>query len=87
MEPRVSELLRSNDPVLLGYVEVLLRQLGIGCLIADQHISIIEGSIGAFPRRLLVSADDLVPARQALLDAGLGAHVYGGPPVPDAPAS
>jgi Putative prokaryotic signal transducing protein len=72
----VSELLRSNDAVLLGYVEVVLRQLGIACLVADQHMSVIEGSIGAFPRRLLVEADDLDAARRALQDAGLGQWLY-----------
>lgn len=75
----MSELLRSNDAVLLGYVEVVLRQLGITCLIADQHMSVIEGSIGAFPRRLLVDAEDLEPARRALEDAGLGQWLYKGP--------
>lgn len=72
----MSELLRSNDAVLLGYVEVVLRQLGIACLVADQHMSVIEGSIGAFPRRLLVEADDLDAARRALQDTGLGQWLY-----------
>jgi hypothetical protein len=76
LELRVSELLRSNDAILLGYAEVLLRQLGIACLIADQHMSVIEGSIGAFPRRLLVSEDDLPAAQRALRDAGLGKWLY-----------
>lgn len=65
------ELLRSNDPVLLGFAEVVLRQYGIICLIADQHISVIEGSIGAFPRRLLVGRDDAPAGRRALVEAGL----------------
>jgi hypothetical protein len=83
----VSELLRSNDAVLLGFAEVLLRQLGIPCLIADQHMSIIEGSIGAFPRRLLVGADDLASARRAFREAGLGAWLYDAGGGQDVPAS
>lgn len=75
-EPGVSELLRSNDCVLIGYVEVLLRQLGISCMVADQHMSIIEGSIGAFPRRLLVDREDVPAARRALEEAGLGKWIY-----------
>jgi hypothetical protein len=67
----MSELLRSNDPVLLGYAEVVLRQFGIGCLIADQHVSVIEGSIGAFPRRLMVDSEDVQVGRRVLSDAGL----------------
>jgi hypothetical protein len=66
------ELLRSNEAVLLNFAEVVLRQVGITCLIADQHISVIEGSIGAFPRRLLVHENDEEAARAALIEAGLG---------------
>jgi hypothetical protein len=67
------EMLRSNDAVLLSYAESVLQELGITSLIADQHISVIEGSIGAFPRRLLVKADEWSAARRALRDAGLEA--------------
>ncbi len=72
----MQEVLRSNDPVLLSFAEVVLRQMGITCLIADQHMSVIEGSIGAFPRRLLVDADDIGPAQRALTEAGLGQWLY-----------
>jgi hypothetical protein len=69
------ELLRSNDPVLLSFAQHVLGELGIAVVLADQHISIMEGSIGAFPRRLLVSADDVGNARTALHEAGLGAEL------------
>jgi hypothetical protein len=72
----MQELLRSNDAVLLNFAEVVLRQIGITCLVADQHMSVIEGSIGAFPRRLLVDSDDIAPARRALREAGLGQWIY-----------
>jgi hypothetical protein len=65
------ELLRSNDAVLISFAEAMLRQAGIASMVADQHISVIEGSIGAFPRRLLVSADDAATARRVLTEAGL----------------
>ena len=65
------ELLRTNDAVLLSFAETVLRQAGIASTLADQHISVIEGSIGAFPRRLLVGGDDWDAARQALTEAGL----------------
>jgi hypothetical protein len=65
------ELLRSNDAVLISFAEAMLRQAGIAAVVADQHISVIEGSIGAFPRRLLVSSDDAATARRVLTDAGL----------------
>jgi hypothetical protein len=70
------ELLRSNDAVLLSFAEVVLRQNDLFCLIADQHISVIEGSIGAFPRRLLVHGEDAAAGRRALEEAGLGQWLY-----------
>jgi hypothetical protein len=65
------EMLRSNDAVVLSYAESVLQEQGINCLLADQHISVIEGSIGAFPRRLLVKEEDWSAARRALREAGL----------------
>jgi hypothetical protein len=65
------ELLRTNDPVLISFAESVLREVGIVSLVADQHMSIVEGSIGAFPRRLLVDPAQVAAARQALTEAGL----------------
>jgi hypothetical protein len=67
------ELLRSNDAVLLSFAQSVLRDKRIPNLLADQYMSIVEGSIGAFPRRLLVKGEDWSAARQALVDAELGA--------------
>lgn len=63
------ELVRSNDLVYLSWVEAQLADAGIGCLLTDQYTSVIEGSIGAIPRRLLVDDDDLPRARQLLREA------------------
>jgi hypothetical protein len=65
------ELMRSNDLVLLSYVEALLKGSGIAHVVADQHISAVEGSIGALPRRVLVDDDDLAQARELLQSANL----------------
>ena len=51
------ELIRTNDAVLLSFAESLMKDAGIHCLIADQGMSILEGSLGMLPRRLLVEAD------------------------------
>ena len=67
------EILRSNDTVLISFAESLLRQAGVTSLLADQHISVVEGSIGAFPRRLLVGGEDWPTAHRILSEAGLGA--------------
>ena len=70
----MKELLRSNDPVLLSYVSALLEQESIDFMIADLNMSVLEGSIGALPRRVLVDSDSLAQARQILTGAGIG-HV------------
>ncbi len=67
----MKELLRSNDAVVISFVDALLNESGIGHSIADEHMSILDGSIGALPRRVLVSEDDLAPAQRILRDAGL----------------
>lgn len=66
------ELIRANDPVLLSFAESLMKDAGIHCLIADQGMSILEGSLGMLPRRLLVDAEQADAARKILVDAGLG---------------
>jgi hypothetical protein len=65
------EVLRSNDAVVISFAEAILKELGIASFVADNHMSIAEGSIGAFPRRMLVDAADLAAARRALAQAGL----------------
>lgn len=65
------ELLRTNDPVVLSFVEALLRDAGIHYFVADQNMSIVEGSLGIIPRRILVPDEDLAAARRVLIDAGL----------------
>ena len=64
--------MRSNNIVTLSFVEALMRDAGITVMIADQNMSIIEGSIGASPRRILVDGDRLSQARSIVADAGLG---------------
>lgn len=69
------EVIRTNDAVLVSLAEAVLRDAGIECHVADRHMSIVEGSIGAFPRRILVVEDDEALARRVLTDAGLGAEL------------
>ena len=67
----MKELLRSNDPVLLSYVQALFGDAGIGHAILDTNMSIVEGSIGVLPRRVVVAEDQWMQARRILADAGL----------------
>ena len=69
------ELIRTNDIVLIGFVQSLLEQAKIPVLVADGHVSAIEGSIGAFPRRLLVPSDYGSQARRLVREAGLAAEL------------
>jgi hypothetical protein len=71
----MDELIRTNDPVVLDVARNLLEADGIICFIADTHMSVLEGSIGVFQRRLLVSRDDMTAARRLMVDAGLGAEL------------
>ena len=71
----MKELIRTNDAVVLSFAESLMKDAGIGCFIADQGMSILEGSLGLLPRRFLVSEDDEKDARQLLIDAGLEAEL------------
>ena len=70
------ELLRTNDPVLVSFAQSLLTRAGFDPLVADTHMSIVEGSLGVFPRRVLVPADDWEDARALLTDAGLAGWLY-----------
>jgi hypothetical protein len=66
------ELVRTNDIVLISFVETLLRDAGIDFFVADQNMSILEGSIGILPRRVMVAEDDFNQARRILADASIG---------------
>lgn len=65
----MKELLRTNDPVRISFTEALLRDSGIECIVFDSHTSILEGSIGAIPRRIMVLDEDHSRARRVLIDA------------------
>jgi len=67
----MEELIRTNDLVLISFVEALLREAGIKSWVADQNMSIIEGSLGVLQRRVMVPADRLERARRLLTEAGV----------------
>jgi hypothetical protein len=66
----VKELLRTNDPVRLSWLQALLGGAGIETVILDTNASIIEGSIMAIERRLMVAEGNFVRARLLLAEAG-----------------
>jgi hypothetical protein len=69
-DPDMRALLASNDPVRLSFLAALLADAGIEAVLLDQHASIMDGSIGAIPRRLVVATDEYDRARRILVDAG-----------------
>jgi hypothetical protein len=69
------EILRTNDVVALSLAEALLEGAGINHFVADQHMSALEGSIGAFQRRVLVDRDVEAKARRTLAEGGLGGYL------------
>ncbi|BBK41387.1 hypothetical protein STVA_14070 [Allostella vacuolata] len=64
------ELLRTNDVVRLSWLTALLADAGIVVIVLDHHASLMEGSIGAIQRRMMVEAGDLQAARRVLASAG-----------------
>jgi len=76
----VRELVRTNDPVLVSAIEALLNGAGIEHLVFDQNMSVMEGSVGVLPRRLLVPDDRYEQARTVLRDAGLGRELQADEP-------
>jgi hypothetical protein len=66
------ELIRTNDAVVVSAVVALLEGAGIRPLVFDQNMSVLEGSLGVLPRRILVADEHELQARRLLQDAGLG---------------
>jgi hypothetical protein len=64
----MKELLRSSDPTVIAYASALLEGEGIPVFELDVHMSILIGSLGILPRRLMVRDHDLWRARIVLYD-------------------
>lgn len=66
----MEELLKTTDPTIITAATAYLKGEGIEAIVFDVHMSVMEGSIGILPRRLMVHEDDLARARRvmALLD-------------------
>lgn len=67
----MEELVRTTDPTLIPYTKALLSSEDIECFVFDVNMSLMEGGIGAFPRRIMVLRSDLVRARMILRTNGV----------------
>ncbi|MEN3974695.1 DUF2007 domain-containing protein [Emcibacter sp. SYSU 3D8] len=65
----MKEVLRTNDPVLISVAQSLLKEAGIETMLFDGHTSVLEGSIGAIQRRLMVIDEDETEARGIIADS------------------
>jgi hypothetical protein len=65
----MKELVRTNDAVRLSWLQAVLAEAGIDAVVLDNHTSVIEGSIGAIPRRLMVADTDHFRARAVMRQA------------------
>ena len=68
----MQEIVRTNDMVLVSAIGALLDGAKIPHMVLDQNMSVLEGSLGILPRRVLVAEGHVLGARQVLADAGLG---------------
>lgn len=66
----MKEIIRTNDMVKLSWLRALLAGEGIEIFVLDQHTSVLEGSAGAIPRRLMVDESDYQRALRILAEAG-----------------
>ena len=69
----MKEVLRTTNPVELSYAQAVLKDAGIEPIVLDSHMSVLEGSLGILPRRLMVVDDDEIQAKRLLNEASLAA--------------
>lgn len=79
----MKELVRTNNAVLITAIEALLKGAEIPHMVLDQNMSVLEGSLGMLPRRIVVDDDHQREARRLLADAGLAHELRPLPPGQD----
>lgn len=67
----MENLFSTNNIVTISFAEAVLKEAGIDYFVADTHSSIVEGSVGIIPKRIMVLSEDIDAARRALTLAGL----------------
>ena len=69
------ELVRTNDMVLVSAIGALLDGANIHHLVLDQNMSVLDGSLGILPRRILIAEEDAAEAKEILADAGIANEI------------
>jgi hypothetical protein len=70
----MKELLRTNDPVALSWFTAVLTDAGIDSVIFDTHASIMDGSVAAIQRRLMVTDEDFPRGERLLAEMRAAGH-------------
>lgn len=65
-------IIKTTDPLMVSFVIDLLDQEGVKAFEFDQNFSVMDGSIGIIPRRIMVIDEEMNKARKLLREAGLG---------------
>lgn len=66
----MKELLRSNDVILINWLQVLLKNDGIDTVVFDEYTSVMEGSLGAIQRDIMVFSNQYLNAWKLIKEAG-----------------
>jgi hypothetical protein len=67
----MKELLRTTDPTVMAFAKALLDGEDIEWFDLDVHMSVLDGSLGILPQRLMVRDADLAVAERAMRDNGI----------------
>jgi len=67
----MKELLRTTDPTVIAFATHLLEAEGIAAFPVDVHMSVLYGSIGILPQRLMVADRDHFLASAVMRDNGI----------------
>jgi hypothetical protein len=67
----MKQLMRTNDPASIAFAKALLQGEDIDCFELDVNMSVLEGSIGILPRRIMVADRDYTAAVRTLTDNGI----------------
>ena len=71
----MKELLRTTDPTTIAFATALLEGEGIAAFQMDVHMSVLEGSLGILPRRVMVRDQDYARARIVMRDNGIDSGI------------
>ncbi len=67
----MKEILRTTNPLDVTFASALLKGEGIRYFVLGENMAALEGSIGIFPRRLMVAQEDAFMAAVVLRDNGI----------------